>query len=97
MRLIQSSVSELQLPFESEHTSGACTTFFVKPGLHGWMDLDSIMRIISWELMLGVASIAGAHAPLAQCQCQRQQLDGDLPDNAADGADGVHAQPLLVH
>ena len=47
MPLIQSSVSELQLPFVSEHTSGVCTTFFVKPGLHGWMDLNSVMCIIS--------------------------------------------------
>ena len=47
MPLTQSSVSELQLPFESEHTSGVCTTFFVKPGLHGWLDLDSIIGITS--------------------------------------------------
>ena len=97
MPLIQSSVSEFPFPFESERASGVCTTFFVQPGLHGWLDLDSITRIIRWELMLGVASIAGADAPLAHCQCQRQQLDGDSPDTAADGADGVHAQPLLVH
>ena len=47
MPLIQSHVSELQLPSESEHTSGVWTTFFVKPGLHGWMDLNSVMCIIS--------------------------------------------------
>ena len=44
---VQSSVSELQLPIDSEHTSGVCTTFFCKPGLHGWLDLDSIIGITS--------------------------------------------------
>ena len=47
MPLIQSSVSELQLPFESKRTSGVRTTFFVKPVLHGWLDIDSIIGIIS--------------------------------------------------
>ena len=54
MPLIQSSVSELQLPSESEHTSGVCTTFFVKPGLHGWMDLNSVMCIISLIHILSI-------------------------------------------